>query len=117
MGCHGRDTNLGVRHALSYKPALEMHRIGPDILPNVNDKLLSNLGISAGDSIHLKKGSVAWWNRADVKRKRSNTSASSDKNPDQQSSKRLSYKKKYHDAGDSVSHPRKSGSLDMYICL
>ena len=93
------EANLGVRHALSYKPALEMHRIGPDILPNVDDKLLSNLGISAGDSIRLKKGSVAWWNGADVKRKRSNTLASSDENPDQQSSKRLSYKKEYHDGG------------------
>ena len=92
------ETSLGVRHALSYKSALEMHRIGPDILPNVDDKLLSDLGISAGDSIRLKKGSAAWWNGADAKRKRSNTSASVETS-DQRSSKRLSYKKRYHDGG------------------
>jgi len=61
------EASLGVHHALSYKLAFELHGIGPDILPSVDDKLLSDLGISAGDSIRLKKGSVAWWNGADAK--------------------------------------------------
>ena len=93
------ETSLGVRHALSYKSALELHGIGPDILPNVDDKLLSDLGISAGDSIRLKKGSIAWWNGADAKRKRSNTSASSVETSNQRPSKRLSYEKRFHDGG------------------
>ncbi|KIK11636.1 hypothetical protein PISMIDRAFT_68209, partial [Pisolithus microcarpus 441] len=61
------ETNLGVRYASSYKAALELHGIGPDILPDVDDKLLADLGISAGDVIRLKKGSTAWWNGPDVK--------------------------------------------------
>ena len=93
------ETSLGVCHALSYKSAFELHGIGLDILPSVDDKLLSDLGISAGDSIRLKKGSMAWWNGADAKQKRSNTSALSVETSNQQPSKRLSYKKQYHDGG------------------
>ena len=93
------ETSLGVHHVLSYKSALELHGIGPDILPNVDDKLLSDLSISAGDSIRLKKGSIAWWNGADAKRKRSNTSASSVETSNQRPSKRLSYEKRFHDGG------------------
>ncbi|KAI6000224.1 hypothetical protein EDC04DRAFT_2584122, partial [Pisolithus marmoratus] len=59
--------HLGIQHAMSYKSALEMHGIGPDILPDVSDKLLADLGLSVGDAIHLKKGSFAWWNRPDAK--------------------------------------------------
>ncbi|KAI5983615.1 hypothetical protein EDC04DRAFT_2506053, partial [Pisolithus marmoratus] len=55
------ETNLSMHYASSYKSALELHGIGPDILPDINDKLLADLGISAGDIIHLKKGSTAWW--------------------------------------------------------
>ncbi|KIM50301.1 hypothetical protein SCLCIDRAFT_18538 [Scleroderma citrinum Foug A] len=53
------ETHLGVHHASAFESAFQLHGIGPDILPDINDKVLSDLGISAGDIIHLKKGSVA----------------------------------------------------------
>lgn len=93
------ETSLGVHYALSYKPALEMHGIGPDILPEVEDKFLSDLGILAGDTIRLKKGSIAWWNRPDAKRKRSNTSVSVPETQQPPVKKRVSYNKRYHDGG------------------
>lgn len=63
------ETHLGVHHASAFESAFQLHGIGPDILPDINDKVLSDLGISAGDIIHLKKGSVAWWNGSDMRRK------------------------------------------------
>ena len=76
-----------------------MHGIGPDILPEVEDKFLSDLGILAGDTIRLKKGSIAWWNRPDAKRKRSNTSVSVPETQQPPVKKRVSYNKRYHDGG------------------
>jgi len=96
------ETNLGVKYASSYKAALEMHGFGPDILPEVDAKALSDLGIPAGDVIRLKKGSMAWWNGPNAKRKRSNTSASVPLVPETQelpAKKRVSYNKRYHDGG------------------
>lgn len=110
------ETNLGVRYASSYKAALELHGIGPDILPDVDDKLLADLGISAGDVIRLKKGSTAWWNGPDVKRKRSHTSTSTldgrEPPPKRNNAsaseahesvsrapRRVSYEKRYHTGG------------------
>ncbi|KAI6011473.1 hypothetical protein EDC04DRAFT_2905451 [Pisolithus marmoratus] len=75
------ESHLSVCHAMSYKSALELHRISPDILPDVSDKLLADLGLLAGDAIHLKKGSTAWWNRPDAKQKRSNASTSGTPGP------------------------------------
>ena len=68
------ETHLGVCHALTYKTSLELNGIGPDILPDVDDKLLASLGISAGDVICLKNESTAWWNgpASDAKQKQSN---------------------------------------------
>ncbi|KAF8546132.1 hypothetical protein OG21DRAFT_1491548 [Imleria badia] len=63
------ETHLSVRHALNYKSSLELNGIGPDILPDVDDKLLASLGISTGDVICLKNGSTAWWNGPEAKRK------------------------------------------------
>ncbi|KIK18458.1 hypothetical protein PISMIDRAFT_14367 [Pisolithus microcarpus 441] len=70
------ETNLGVRHVLSYRSAFELHGIRPDVLPDVDDKFLAGLGLSAGDAIHLKRGSIAWWNSPNAKRKQSNASVS-----------------------------------------
>ncbi|KIK19815.1 hypothetical protein PISMIDRAFT_13386 [Pisolithus microcarpus 441] len=53
------ETNLGVCHALSYQSAFKLHGIGPDVLPDIDDKFLAGLGLSAGDAIHLKRGSIA----------------------------------------------------------
>ncbi|KIK95411.1 hypothetical protein PAXRUDRAFT_11457 [Paxillus rubicundulus Ve08.2h10] len=63
------EEHLGVCHAQLHKSALETNGIGPNILFNVEDKFLADLGISAGDVICLKKGSMAWWNGPDVKQK------------------------------------------------
>ncbi|KIK15550.1 hypothetical protein PISMIDRAFT_16437 [Pisolithus microcarpus 441] len=100
------ETNLGVRHALSYKSAFELHGIGPDILPNIDDKFLAGLGLSAGDAIHLKRGSIAWWNSPDAKRKRSDASTSEPASKRNHSSasetqmpKKVSYEKQYHEGG------------------
>ncbi|KAI6096257.1 hypothetical protein EV401DRAFT_1895814 [Pisolithus croceorrhizus] len=57
------ESHPGVQHTMPYKLALEMHGFNPDILPDVSNKLLADLGCSAGDTICLKKGSIAWWNR------------------------------------------------------
>ncbi|KAI6009267.1 hypothetical protein EDC04DRAFT_2906607 [Pisolithus marmoratus] len=70
------EANLSVHHAMSYKSAFELHGIRPDILPDIDDKFLAGLGLSAGNVICLKRGSVAWWNGPNVKQKWSNTSAS-----------------------------------------
>ncbi|KAI6038105.1 hypothetical protein EDC04DRAFT_2604293 [Pisolithus marmoratus] len=70
------ETNLGVCHAWSYKSAFKLHGIRPDILPDIDDKFLAGLGLSAGNVIHLKRGSITWWNSPDVKWKWSNASAS-----------------------------------------
>ncbi|KIK13577.1 hypothetical protein PISMIDRAFT_17902 [Pisolithus microcarpus 441] len=100
------ESHLGVRHAMSYKSTLELHRIGPDILPDVSDKLLADLGLSAGDAIRLKKGSTAWWNGPNAKRKQSNASTSGTPGPAAKRNNtqdlkpvRLSYERRYHDGG------------------
>jgi hypothetical protein len=60
-----------------YEGSLELQGIGLDILGNIDDKVLSGIGISMGDIIRIKKGSTIWWNGPNAKRKRSNTSTSS----------------------------------------
>ena len=71
-------TELGVHDASQYKDALDHQGIEPDILAEMSDHILSDIGIPDGDIIHLKKGSIAWWNRPDTKWKRSSISSSSD---------------------------------------
>ena len=88
-------THLGVNNALLYRSSLENNGIGPDILPDVKDKFLTDLGILPGDVIRLKKGSTVWWNGPDVKRKRRNTATSEDEQP----VKRVVYQKQFHGGG------------------
>ena len=52
----------GMHHALLYRAALELNEYGLDVLPLVSNIKLTDLGILAGDVIHLKNGSKAWWN-------------------------------------------------------
>jgi hypothetical protein len=47
--------------------SLKLQGIGPDILGDINDKVLSGIGISTGDIIHIKKGSTIWWNGPNAK--------------------------------------------------
>ncbi|KIK82027.1 hypothetical protein PAXRUDRAFT_14938 [Paxillus rubicundulus Ve08.2h10] len=89
------EEHLGVHHVQLHKPALEINGIGPNILFNIEDKFLADLGISAGDVIHLKKGSTVWWNGPDAKQKRSDTATSEAKPP----VKKVAYQKKYHNGG------------------
>ena len=93
---------MGVQHASTFESALRIQGIGPDILPEVNNKILSKLGISAGDILRLKKGSMTWWNGLDVKRKRSNTTTSSPSAAvarEEPAYKKVSYEKQYHEGG------------------
>ena len=94
------EAKLGVRHALSYRAALELNGYGPDVLPLVSDIKLTDLGISAGDVIRLKNGSKAWWN-AEGKRKCSDTSASAQVATQEThwSPKWVTYEKRFHDGG------------------
>ncbi|KAI6016744.1 hypothetical protein EDC04DRAFT_2903047 [Pisolithus marmoratus] len=100
------ESHLGVHHAMSYKSALELHGIGPDILPDVSDKLLADLGLSAGDAICLKKGSTTWWNGPDPKQKRSNALTSGTPSPAAKCSNtqdlrpaQVFYEKQFHNGG------------------
>ncbi|KAI6020499.1 hypothetical protein EDC04DRAFT_2901729 [Pisolithus marmoratus] len=88
------ETNLGVHHVLSYRSALELHGIRPDILLDIDDKLLADLGISAGDAICLKKASGH-----EPPLKRANMSALEPQ--ESQPPKWVFYKKKFHDGGGS----------------
>jgi len=95
------EAHLGVHDALTHKTSLQLNGIGPDILPDVPDKFLSDHGISAGDAICLKKGSAAWWNGPDAKRKQSNTVTSNAESwaSGEQPAKRVAYQKWFHDGG------------------
>lgn len=94
------ETHLGVQHVSTYQHALNVQGIGQDILADIDEKILVEVGIPKGDIIHLKKGSIIWWNRPEVKCKWSNTSTSLDvehgriASPSQK--KRIAYKKHYH---------------------
>ncbi|KIK12710.1 hypothetical protein PISMIDRAFT_18535 [Pisolithus microcarpus 441] len=102
------ETNLGVCYALSYKSAFELHGIGPDILPDIDNKFLAGLSLSAGNAIHLKRGSITWRNGPDAKRKWSDALASEPPSKRNQPSasepqmpKKVSYKKQFHDGSGS----------------
>ncbi|KAI6038827.1 hypothetical protein EDC04DRAFT_2569295, partial [Pisolithus marmoratus] len=64
---HFTKVNLGVCNATKYEVDLDLQGIGPDILAEVNDKVLSDAGISVGNIIHLKRGCVVWQNSSDAK--------------------------------------------------
>ena len=93
------ERHLGVSNATMYEQDLDMHGIGPDILSQVDEKTLTDLGIRKGDIIRLQNGSQTWWNGPDAKRKRSDTVTSSGSNHSQSSSKKVAYEKWYHDGG------------------
>jgi len=56
------EANLGVESAQTLEPALQRLGVGPDILSEMDDTLLCEAGISPGDIIRLKRGSIVWWN-------------------------------------------------------
>ncbi|KAG9309093.1 hypothetical protein JVU11DRAFT_10976 [Chiua virens] len=106
------EAHLGVHNALLYRSSLENNGISPNILPDVKDKFLTDLGILlAGDVICLKKGSMVWWNGPDAKQKQSNTVTSEDEQP----VKRVAYQKRFHDGGGSrfTGLPMMPGSLPL----
>ena len=76
------ETELHVKNATAFEWRLAAQHIGPDILPEIEDKILAmEIGIPAGDIVHLKKVSITWWNGPEAKRKRSNTDQSSASQP------------------------------------
>jgi len=64
------ESNLGVKDATLYKSPLHCKQYGPNILPQVLDKALEEVGIQPSDVICLKEGAAIWWNGPDAKRKR-----------------------------------------------
>jgi hypothetical protein len=54
---------LGVRSAQDFISPLKRKSYGPDILSEVPDSDLADLGIPPGDIIQLKKGSEGWWKK------------------------------------------------------
>ncbi|KAG8217194.1 hypothetical protein J3R82DRAFT_5277, partial [Butyriboletus roseoflavus] len=94
------ETELHVENATVFERKLVEQHIGPDILPKIDNRILAvEIGIPASDIIHLKKGSIAWWNGPDVKHKHSNTDQSQFRSPTHPPQKRVTYKKKCHDGG------------------
>lgn len=76
------ETELHVENATAFEQRLAAQHIGPDILPEIEDKILAmEIGILAGDIVHLKKGSITWWNGPEAKRKHRITDQSSASQP------------------------------------
>ncbi|KIK14137.1 hypothetical protein PISMIDRAFT_117552 [Pisolithus microcarpus 441] len=94
-------TLMNVHNATQFEESLKLQGIGPDILAEVDDKVLTDAGISIGNIIRLKCGCMAWWNSVDVKWKHSNTevSAHSTDLPTHPPKKRVAYEKQYFDSG------------------
>ncbi|KAG1850455.1 hypothetical protein F4604DRAFT_1959350 [Suillus subluteus] len=90
--------HLGVAFAPTYEPSLRGIGAGPDILADMADQDLARAGLSAGDIIRLKKGSVIWWNgplaKSSTKRQRSDTTESNIPKY-----KKFQYERRYHDGG------------------
>ncbi|KAI6014756.1 hypothetical protein BKA83DRAFT_4498896 [Pisolithus microcarpus] len=96
------EVNLGICNAIRYEKSLEVQGIGPDILANVNDKILTKAGLSVGNIIHLKRGCTVWQNSLDVKCKHSNTETLVQDGASSHSPhKRVAYERWYFDWGAS----------------
>ncbi|KAF8227121.1 hypothetical protein L208DRAFT_1298306, partial [Tricholoma matsutake] len=55
------EKQLGITNAQSYKVALSANGFGPDILDQVENQMLINLGILHGNVIWLKQSAPVWW--------------------------------------------------------
>ncbi|KIN95228.1 hypothetical protein M404DRAFT_166340 [Pisolithus tinctorius Marx 270] len=66
------ETNLSVLNTSMYEKDLELQGIGPDILADIDDKTHTLISFSTRDIIHLKKGSLVWWNGPEAKLKQRN---------------------------------------------
>jgi hypothetical protein len=96
------EQELGVSQAMMYESSLRSIGAGPDILVEIADQELARIGLTPGDIIRLKKGSVTWWNGPlaknelmdSTKRKRSDTT-----NSEIPEDRRYQYEKRYHDGG------------------
>ncbi|KAG2740174.1 hypothetical protein P692DRAFT_201728460, partial [Suillus brevipes Sb2] len=94
------EDHLGVAFASTYEASLRGIGAGPDILVDMADQDLARVGLSAGDIIRLKKGSVTWWNgplaKSSAKCQRSDTTESGIPKY-----KKFQYEKRYHDGGQA----------------
>ncbi|KIK36703.1 hypothetical protein CY34DRAFT_26258 [Suillus luteus UH-Slu-Lm8-n1] len=96
------EQELGVSQAMMYESSLRSIGAGPDILVEIADQELARIGLTPGDIIRLKKGSVTWWNGPlaknelmdSTKRKHSDTT-----NSEIPEDRRYQYEKRYHDGG------------------
>lgn len=70
------ETDLGVADATSFLYWMENKGYGPDILYEVPNGDLKELGVKPGDVLRLKRGAPAWFNGPNAKRKHSEPQAS-----------------------------------------
>lgn len=63
------ERKLGVAGARSHESAMSTYRYGPDILPQVPDEKLEEIGLARGDILRMKKGSIKWFHGPERKRK------------------------------------------------
>lgn len=96
------EQELGVSHATVYESSLHRIGAGPNILMEIADHELTRIGLTLGDIIHLKKGSVTWWSGPlaksepmdSTKCKCSDTTGS-----EIPEDRKYQYEKRYHDGG------------------
>ncbi|KIK93716.1 hypothetical protein PAXRUDRAFT_144441, partial [Paxillus rubicundulus Ve08.2h10] len=62
------EMELHIENATMFERRLAGQHIGPDILPEIKDKILAvEIGILVGNIICLKKGSINWWKGPNAK--------------------------------------------------
>ncbi|KAJ7606532.1 hypothetical protein FB45DRAFT_1068431 [Roridomyces roridus] len=64
---------LGVPNARQFEFAMNENGYGPDILHRLEDRDLTDLGMTKGDAMRLKAGAAAWWEGPHAKRKRASS--------------------------------------------
>ncbi|KAE9384239.1 hypothetical protein BT96DRAFT_1008279 [Gymnopus androsaceus JB14] len=93
------ETDVGIKDANLHYYALDMQGYGPDILDCVENKELVDLGIKAGDVIHLKQAAPVWFGSSNAKRQQTGPSTSiHSAAPDLFPNCRY-FGKQYHDGG------------------
>jgi hypothetical protein len=99
---HHAESHLGVANATDYEAALQDKGYRPDIMHLVKDEVLMEVGLSHGDAIRVKAGSIAWWNGPDAKRKHDDTEVTRAHEPDTPPNKKVRYERRYHNGGEST---------------
>ena len=62
------ETKLGVSKAMRLEPLMSANGFGPDILSDVPDERLEEIGVAKGDIIRMKRSATKWFYSLDRKR-------------------------------------------------